>query len=110
MMTQIKNKIQTFGEYAVLARRMTRYAWATSGVLFGLYLYFVGAITFSVVERQGLEESTKTLRSDISTQEFHYLEKEKTLTKEFAYNIGLIEAPTISFTTQQRAVAWNGTR
>lgn len=110
MMTQIKNKIQTFGEYAELARRVTQYAWATSGVLFALYIYFVGAITFSVVERQGLEESTRTLQSDISTQELHYLEKEKSLTKEFAYSIGLIDAPTVSFTTQQRAVAWNGTR
>lgn len=110
MMTQIKNKIETFGEYTLLVSRMTRYVWATSGVLFGLYLYFVGAITFSVVERQGLEESTKTLRSDISTQELHYLEKEKMLTKEFAYNMGLIDAPTISFTTQQRSFAWNGTR
>lgn len=106
----IKNKIQTFGEYATLARRATRYAWAASGVLFGLYLYFVGAITFSVVERQALEESTKTLISDISSEELHYLEKEKTLTKEFAYSIGLIDAPTISFTTQQRSVALNGSR
>ena len=110
MMTQIKNKIQNFNEYALLLRRATRYTWALCGVFFGLYLYFVGAITFSVIERQGLEESTKTLISDISTEELHYLEKEKSLTKEYAYGMGLVAAPAISFTTQQHSVAWNGTK
>lgn len=109
MMTQIKNKIHAFNEYSLLFRRATRYVWVLCGLSFGLYLYFVGAITFSVVERQGLEEATKTLVSDISTEELHYLEKEKGLTKEYAYSIGLIDAPSLSFTTQQRSVAWNGT-
>ncbi len=110
MMAQLKNKIQTFSEYTLFARRMTRYVWAFSGALFALYLYFVGAITFSVIERQGLEESTKTLISDISAQELRYLEEEKVLTKEFAYSIGLVDAPTIAFTEAHRSFASNGTR
>lgn len=110
MMTTLKNKIQTFSEYAILARRMTRSVWVVSGALFGLYLYFVGAITFSVIERQALEEATKTLASDISTQELRYFEKEKELTKSFGYSLGLVDAPTISFTAQHRSFASNGTR
>ncbi len=110
MMTQIKNNIRSFNEYALLLRRATKYCFVGVGVLFAGYLYFVGAITFSVVERQGLEESTKTLASDISIQELHYLEKEKYLTKEVAYSMGLIEAPSLSFTTKQRAFAWNAGR
>lgn len=110
MMTQIKNNIISFNEYALLLRRATKYCFVGVAVLFAGYLYFVGAITFAVVERQGLEESTRSLASDISIQELHYLEKEKHLTKEVAYSMGLIEAPSLSFTTKQRAFAWNAGR
>lgn len=109
-MTQIKNNITSFNEYGVLLRRATKYCFIGTGVLFGFYLYFVGAITFSIVERQGLEESTRSLASDISMQELHYLAKEKVLTKELAYSIGLIDAPSLSFTTKQRAFVWNAGR
>ncbi len=110
MMIKIKNNIRSFNEYALLLRRATKYCFVGVGALFGCYLYFVGAITFSVVERQSLEESTKSLVSDISIQELHYLEKEKHLTKEVAYSTGLIDAPSLSFTTKQRAFAWNAGR
>jgi hypothetical protein len=40
-------------------------------------------------------------------QELKYLEQEKSLTKELGYSIGLIDAPSLSFTTKQRAFAWN---
>ena len=110
MITQIKNNIRSFNEYASLLRRSTKYCFIAAGVLFGLYLYFVGAITFAVVQRQALEESTKGLASDISILELHYLEKEKHLTKDVAYGIGLIDASSLSFTTKQRAFAWNAGR
>lgn len=110
MIRQLKNNIILFNEYALLLRRATKYCFIGTGVLFGFYLYFVGAITFSVVERQALEESTKSLASDISVEELHYLEKEKGLTKEVAYSNGLIDAPSLSFTTKQSAFAWNAGR
>lgn len=103
-------QLQTYTEYALLVRRTTRSLWIASGVLFGLYLYFVGAITFSVIEQKGLEESTKILTSDMSTQELVYLEQEKQLTKEFAYSIGLVDAQAYTFTTKKQSVALNGSR
>lgn len=110
MMTYIKNNIRSFNDYALLLRRATKYCFVGASVLFACYIYFVGAITFSVVERQGLEESTKELVSEISMQELHYLGQEKQLTKEVAYSTGLIDAPSLAFTAQQRAFAWNAGR
>lgn len=110
MMTQLKNNIRSFTEYALLLRRATKYCFIGTGVLFACYLYFVGAITFSVVERQGLEESTKTLLSDISMQELTYMQAEKALTKDAAYAMGLVDASSLSFTAKQRAFAWNAGR
>ena len=107
MMTHIKTTMQTFSGYGALLRRTTTYCFLASGVLFGCYMYVVGAITFSVIERKGLEESTKTLLSDISMQELRYLEQEKGLTKEVAYGSGLVDASSLAFTSQKSAVAWN---
>ena len=110
MMNIMKNKIQSFNEYGLLLRRTTKYCFIASGVLFACYLYVIGAVTFSVIERKGLEESTKILASDISMQELEYLKVEKALTKETAYASGFVEPKSITFTTQKRAVAWNAGR
>lgn len=110
MINKMKNKIESFGEYGLLLRRTTKYCFIGAGALFACYLYVVGAITFSVIERKGLEESTKILASDISMQELEYLKVEKTLTKETAYLSGFVQPSSIAFTTQKRAVAWNAGR
>lgn len=109
MIRRLQHTIHTT-EYALLFRTVTRGLWIGCAVLFVGYLYFVGAITFSVVERQALEEKKKTLASDISTLELTYLAQEKLLTKEFGYSMGLVDAKTVAFTTVKRAVAWNGSR
>jgi hypothetical protein len=110
MMTRMKNKITSFREYGLLLRRTTKYCFVGAGALFVCYMYLVGSITFSVVERKGLEESTRILTSDISMYELKYLSKEKHLTKELAYTNGFVDAPSITFTTQKRAVALNARR
>ena len=109
-MTKMKNKISSFGEYRTLFARTTKYLFVGAGALFVCYIYFVGSITFSVIERKSLEESTRSLLSDISMQELRYLSEEKQLTKEFAYSSGFVEPSSITFTTQKRAVALNAGR
>lgn len=109
-MTRIQNTIRTFPSYGKLLGRISTYCFIGAGVLFGCYIYVVGAITFSVVERKGLEESNKRLLSDIGMQELRYLAHEKQLTKEQAYSTGLIDAPRLVFTTPKSAVAWNAGR
>lgn len=110
MINKMKNKISSIGEYKTLLQRSTKYCFLATGALFVCYLYVVGAITFSVVERKGLEESTKTLLSDISGEELKYLSKEKELTKELAFQEGFVSASSIAFTSAKRAVAWNAGR
>lgn len=109
-MKRIKDNIKSFPEYVVFLRKMTTYCFVATGVLFGFYIYFVGAITFSVIERKGLEEQNRNLVSDIGMSELKYLSQEKKLTKDFAYNSGLIDAKSLVFTTKQSAFAWNAGR
>lgn len=107
MMTHLHTTMKSFSGYNMLLRRTTTYCFIGAAALFGCYMYVVGAITFSVIERKGLEESTRTLLSDISMQELQYLGQEKGLTKQAAYSTGLVDAPSLAFTSQKRAVAWS---
>ncbi|MCC7436324.1 hypothetical protein IT402_00390 [Candidatus Nomurabacteria bacterium] len=110
MMTQIKNNIKDFGGYSIILKKMSTYCFVGTGILFVCYLYVVGSITFSVVERKGLEEQNRNLLSDIGMEELKYLAQEKKLTKEVAHNAGLIDAKNLVFTTKQSAFAWNAGR
>ena len=83
------------------------YAWIGAGVCFCAYLYFVGAITFSVVKERGLQQETKALISSIGSHELTYLNTQKNLTEAYATSLGFIPAPTVAFATPQRAFAWN---
>ena len=107
-MTIIQNKIDnsTFNVNTFL-RKATRYLWASVGVLFASYLYFVGAITFSVINQQSLNQETKQLVSSISQKEVVYLTNQKALTKDFAIENGLVVPKDVAFATPKRAFAWN---
>lgn len=83
------------------------YTWISAGVLFSCYLYFVGAITFSVIKERGLQQETKALISSMGQQELQYLSSQKSLTKDYAEQNGFVEASTVSFATPHKAFAWN---
>ncbi len=88
-------------------KSVTLYTWLASGVLFSCYVYFIGAITFSVIKERGLEEDKKTLISTIGEQELQYLNSQKTLTKDYAVQNGFVPAHLVSFASPQKAFAWN---
>ena len=51
-------------------------------LMVGLYVYFISAITFNVVERRGLETALKTNESHVGQMQLTYL----SLTKQYDYN------------------------
>ena len=108
MMTIIQNKINnsTFSVNTFL-RKGSKCLWASVGVLFASYLYFVGAITFSVINQQTLSQETKHLTSTMGMQEVTYLSSQKELTQQFALDQGMVASPKVTFATPQRAFAWN---
>jgi hypothetical protein len=86
---------------------ITRYAWISTGVLFLCYSYFVGAITFSVINQQALERANKALVSTMSNQERIYLQSQQNLTQDYAASIGLVKSTAVAFATARPALAWN---
>lgn len=91
-------------------RRYVKSLWALIGLVFASYLYFVGAITFSVIERQGLEQHVRELLSDISAQELRYLAIDRSLTRESAIALGLVESNHLTFSARNSNVAINAGR
>ncbi|MGI9118465.1 MAG: hypothetical protein ACR2IQ_02860 [Minisyncoccia bacterium] len=51
-------------------------------LMIGLYVYFISAITFNVVERRGLETALKANESHIGQMQLNYL----SLTKQYDYS------------------------
>ncbi|GEM_PF-1218176 len=88
-------------------RLMTRYAWIGTGALFVCYSYFVGAITFSVINQQAITQANKTLTSVMGNQERVYLQTQKQLNESYATSIGLVKGNAVAFAVAKPAVAWN---
>jgi hypothetical protein len=109
MITTIKSKLENIGTFDInkSLKSITFYAWISAGVLFACYLYFVGAITFSVIQEKGLEQNTRELISSMGQQELQYLSLQKSLTREYAQQSGFVPAERVSFATSQKALAWN---
>jgi len=84
-----------------------RYAWISTGVLFVCYSYFVGAITFSVINQQALQQANKTLISSMGNQERVYLQAQAHLNESYATSIGLVKGNAVAFAVAKPAVAWN---
>ena len=109
MITLIKNKMDAAALLDInkTLRSVALYAWISAGVLFICYLYFVGAITFSVIKERALNTDTKTLISQMGEEELAYLSAQKTLTENYAVSIGFVKPHAVVFAAPKRALAWN---
>jgi hypothetical protein len=109
MIATLRNRIESvpFHDVDKALRLMTRYAWIGTGVLFICYSYFVGAITFSVINQQAITQANKTLTSAMGNQENVYLQTQQQLNESYAAGIGLVKGTPVAFAVARPAVAWN---
>lgn len=111
MMTTLKNKIETtsiaMNDINATFAFISKYAWFSAGALFVCYLYFVGAITFSVIKQQGLANNIKTIVSETSKEELKYLNIQKGLTEIYAQEKGFVSPSLVSYTIPASTFAWN---
>ena len=107
MINAVKLRFNTFSDINKTIRSVALYTWVLAGTCFACYLYFVGAITFSVIKERELQQDTKTLISSMGREELSYLNLQKSLTKEYAIVHGFITEPNIAFAAPQKAFAWN---
>ena len=70
---------------------------ALIGIFTIAYVYFVNIMIFNTADRKVAEESILEVKSEISELEFAYLDKTRSLTKEFAYSIGFKDVEGVVF-------------
>lgn len=65
-----------------------------------MYVYFIGSITFNVLARKSLENTVRTLNSNISQLELAYLNNLNEIDKDYATSKGFIDARNNIFATR----------
>jgi hypothetical protein len=72
-------------------------------VLFLSYLYFLGTITFNIVERKALEKQAKGLASNVGTLELQDLALANKIDMAYAGELGFVEASHAIFASRAPA-------
>lgn len=67
---------------------------------FIIYVYIIGSITFNVIARKSLENTEKTLGSNISNLELTYLSNMNEVNKTRAESLGFIDTKSNIFATR----------
>lgn len=83
-----------------LGKRLFYGVSAMLGLLFLSYVYFLGTITFDIVERKALESEAKNLASDVSALELQYLALSNNIDMQFAGTLGFAEAKVQHFASR----------
>jgi hypothetical protein len=60
-------------------------------IIFFVYVYFIGSITFNVLARRSLENNLKVLGAEVSQLEIAYLNKTNEINKNYVLSLGFVE-------------------
>ncbi len=62
-----------------------------SVLLFGIYIYLIGSITFNVIARKSLDNTAIALKSEVNQLELSYLKTVSGIDKEYAKSQGFVD-------------------
>ncbi len=63
----------------------------SSVLMFTVYIYLVGSITFNIIARKSLENTLTELTSHVNKLELSYLSNINTIDKEYAISKGFVD-------------------
>ncbi len=69
-------------------------------IVFFVYVYFIGSITFNVLARRSLENNLKVLGGEVSQLEIAYLNKTNEINKNYVLSLGFVENEPDIFVTR----------
>ena len=70
-------------------------------VLSVVYVYLIGSITFNVIARKSLENTARSLSSQISQLELNYLSDANKIDKNYATSLGYVDVNHNIFATRE---------
>ncbi len=96
-MTKAKAITQDIKENINTQKILFRILMASSILLFGVYVYLIGSITFNVIARKSLENSMANLTNEVNQLEITYLNNLNKIDKEYAFSRGFVETKQNTF-------------
>lgn len=84
-------------EKSYLIVKLNRIVWISALVFFIGNCTFIALTTFSVIERQSVVRTIRSLSSEISAYELQYLQKEKQFSMELVESYGFVEPEKVAF-------------
>lgn len=60
-------------------------------ILFTVYIYIIGSITFNVIARKSLENTVASLTSNVNQMDLSYLNSVNKIDKEYALSLGFVD-------------------
>lgn len=97
MTKEITNNIkENIGTQKILFRILFAYSVA----LFVVYMYLVGSITFNVIARKSLENSTKVLTEKVNELEMAYFKSVNMINKDYAQSKGFVDVSKSIFASR----------
>jgi hypothetical protein len=100
-MNKAKEITMNIQENTNLQRIILRFLLGSFVIVFIFYAYFIGSITFNVLARKTLENTTRSLSSNISKLELTYLDKINQINKDYALSKGFVEVNNNIFATRE---------
>lgn len=77
----------------------------SSAMLFAVYIYLVGSITFNVIARKSLENTVTNLTSQVNKLDLTYLTNVNKIDKTYALSNGFVDIHQNLFATRNINVA-----
>ncbi|MCX6754752.1 MAG: hypothetical protein NTU81_02920 [Candidatus Nomurabacteria bacterium] len=90
-MTRAKEITNDIAQNMNTQKVLFRILLISSGVLFSVYIYMVGSITFNVIARKSLENTITELTSHVNKLELTYLNNINLIDKNYAVSKGFVD-------------------
>jgi hypothetical protein len=75
-----------------------------SAILFAVYIYLVGSITFNVIARKSLETTVANLTSSVNKLDLAYLDSTNKIDKEYALSKGFVDVNKNIFASRDNSI------
>ncbi len=99
-MTKTKAIAQTITNDTYIQRLIFKSLIFSVVIMFVVYLYLIGSITFNVLARKSLENTAKMLSNNISQLEIDYFNKSNEINKEYALSNGFVDVNNSIFASR----------
>ncbi|MBK5215214.1 MAG: hypothetical protein JJE53_00170 [Candidatus Pacebacteria bacterium] len=90
-MTRAKKITNDIAQNMNTQKVLLRILLISSVLLFSVYIYLIGSITFNVVARKSLQKTVTELTSDVNKLELTYLKNINTIDKNYALSKGFVD-------------------